>query len=387
MYNREGLNNMDRILMLNYEFPPLGGGGGVAAKNIAKGFIEAGYAVDYVTSWFPGWKMKENVEGINVYRIKVIGRKDQQTATMISMVSFIFLAYKTCRRLCERYNYKFVNTHFVVPTGPLGYKISRKYKIPHVISIHGGDIYDPSKKLSPHKHFIFRMIIRAILNSANHVVAQSSDTRKNAYKYYFTTNDIKIIPLPYIIKNYEIPSRRILSMNDKKKYIISVGRLIRRKNYEDFLRTLQLLPNDIEGIILGDGPEKKHLERFSKELGIQDRFHLPGFVSEEKKFQYLYNSDLYLLTSLHEGFGIVIQEAFQAGLPVVATRHGGQVDLITDNENGFLVDVNDPTNMSEKIMYIINNKNVNELFSTNNVKKVKDFQAKQICEMYLNLFE
>ena len=123
----------------------------------------------------------------------------------------------------------------------------------------------------------------------------------------------------------------------------------------------------------------------SKELNIKERVHLLGQVSEEKKFQYLSNSDVYLLSSIHEGFGIVLQEAMQVGLPIVATNNGGQVDLIKDGKNGFLVNVNDYESMANKISYLLRNKSIRESFKKENKKMVDKFKLENVARQYLEL--
>ncbi|MDD4353934.1 MAG: glycosyltransferase family 4 protein [Candidatus Nanoarchaeia archaeon] len=374
-----------KILMLNYEFPPLGGGGGVASYKLAKGFIELGYNVDVVTTWFKGLKEFEKKDGINIYRVKVIGRKELPTASMLSMITYPILAKKIAIKLCKENQYEFIHTNFAVPTGPLGVELSKKFKLKNILSVWGGDIYDPTKSTSPHNKPILHEVVNYVLNNVNVIVPESNDLKEKIKEYYKTKTKVVVLPVAYETIKFKKISRKKLGLEEDLTYLVGVGRLVKRKGFDFFIKSIaELKDSKVHGLIIGDGPEKENLLNLAKEFGVKDRIHLLGFVNEEKKFQYLDNSNIFFLSSVHEGFGIVVQEAMQVGLPIISTNNGGQIDFVKNGANGYLIKHGNTKQVKEAMLKIQKEK---AKVSKNNKQKSKEFGLKKICGKYTRLLK
>jgi glycosyltransferase involved in cell wall biosynthesis len=374
------------ILIVNYEFPPLGGGGGVACYHIARELAKT-HSVDYLTTGHKGLPKFEVVDGINVYRVPVLGRKELSTATLLSMLTFLPSSMAKGIKLCKSNQYDVINTHFVIPSGPTGMFLSKLFKIPIVMSIHGGDIYDPSKKWSPHKHFLLRKVISFLLNHSDKIIAQSSNTKNNASKYYQLHKEITIIPLGFVTPEYIKSTRKDLNLSEEDIILISVGRLVKRKGYEYAIRAISKLHfKNIKYLIIGDGPEENNLKSLAKSLDVEDKVDFLGFVSEDKKFQYLSISDIYVLSSLHEGFGICLLEAMYCGLPIVSTDNGGQTDFLIDGVNALMVPVEDSDALAEQIKILIDNESLRLQMIEKNKKDITRFYIESIVKEYERSF-
>lgn len=377
---------MKKLLILNFEYPPLGGGGGIAAKTIAEAYIQRGFQVDYVTTWFKGLKFFETNNGLNIYRVKVLGRKNIETSSWLSLISYPFCALRTTVALCKKNNYSFIHTHFAVPTGILGVYIAKRFRIKNMLIVHGGDIYDPTKKFSPHKKWYLRKIVQYVLNHSDIVVAHSQDISQHIKKWYHCQKKIPIIALPYEPNNFIPINRQELALRDDKQYIICIARLIPRKGVQFILKALALIKDvNIEAIIIGDGPEKISLQQLAQQLKIAERVHFVGRITGEKKFQYLYCSDIYILPSIYEAFGIVIQEGMQVGLPLIITPFGGPKDLVQENENGYIIDPSSTVILAKKIEELMHDVNTRKKMKENNKKKIQIFFPSCVIDEHLRL--
>jgi glycosyltransferase involved in cell wall biosynthesis len=377
-----------RILVINYEYPPIGGGGGFVTRDILEEIASKGHKVAVVTSHKDGLERDEVVNGVQVMRVPVLMRKKDQVASISSMLSYLPSSLFSIMKLIQRERFDIINTHFAIPSGPTGYLISKRYNIPNVLSIHGGDIFDPSKPYSPHKTPVLMQTVRTVINGANRIVAQSNNTKNNAIKYYGIKRKIEIIPLGIKKPNFIKIDRKYLKLEENDFIFCTIGRLVRRKNIQDTLKVLNRLKNKLnfKFLVIGDGPERGALENSIDQYDIRKYVKFLGNVSNEEKFQILNISDAYLSTALHEGFGLVFLEAMEFGLPIICHDNGGQTDFLTNGDTGFLTGVGDLSSFEKNVLRIYNDKALRDHIRVNNKKLIKNFYIHRCAEQYLNLF-
>jgi len=378
-----------KILVLCHEYPPSGGGGGVGAQQYAQAWAAKGHRVTVLTSGTGTTDVKKSTAGVTVIRVLTVGRQDRATYTFFSMFSYLIFAFLyVLSHIKEFRDYDIMNTHFAVPNGPLGLLLSRLLGIPNVLTIIGGDIYDPTKKSSPHRSKFMRLVNSVVMNSADKVVAISSDTKMRAEKYYKIRKPITVINYGFSIPHNNGTHGPSQFPLDHGHYdLISVGRLVKRKGFEFLISSLKGLPSNVRLLIVGDGPMENQLKNLARREKVNDRVFFLGYKPREQVYEYLKDADCFVLSSLHEGLGIVVQEAMYMGLPIVSTDNGGQVDLIKDSRNGLLVQPGDVNGLTCAIKKVFSDRTLARAFGRNNRKDIKKYYVSRNCQYYLALFE
>lgn len=377
------------ILVINYEYPPIGGGGGFVTRDMFEYLAAQGNQITVLTSRFGGLKETEIKNGVHIVRVPVVMRKKTEVASILSMLSYVPSAVFYVAHYLKKTPIDIINTHFAIPSGPAGMIISKILNIPNVLTIHGGDIYDPSKKLSPHRCTLLKKTVKTVLKSADCVVAQSTDTRDNAKKYYCPNVPIKKIPLGIPAPVYKQITREQFGLKDDQYIFCTIGRLVKRKNISDSLVIIKKLSKsiNIKFIIIGDGPEKENLHFQVNALGLTDLVLFLGNVEDAVKFQALSISDCYLSTAMHEGFGLVFLEAMACGLPIACYDEGGQTDFLDPGKTGVLAKKGELDSLFDGIMLLIKNKEMGRAISLYNKKLVQNYYIDSCADRYRLLFQ
>jgi glycosyltransferase involved in cell wall biosynthesis len=319
-----------RILILNSEYPPIGGGAGNASAHIAAQLEMMGHTVAVVTAQFGALPAKEKHGGVTVYRVPALRRR-QDRSNPLEQIAFIISASFWTISLMSSFQPDVTLAFFGVPSGAVAWVLKTFYNIPYIISLRGGDV--PGFRPYDFRvyHQLMAPFLRTIWKSAARVVANSNGLRQlaNAFDARF---EIPIIPNGIDLHAYTSTKR-----DWSFPRLLSVGRIVHQKGLDLAMRALGGLKELIwEWRIAGDGPQMHVLQSLAKELGIEDRVHFLGWQSREQLMDCYQQSNVFLFPSRHEGMPNAMLEAMASGLPVIASCIAGSEELVLDGKTGFL---------------------------------------------------
>jgi glycosyltransferase involved in cell wall biosynthesis len=373
--------------MLNYEYPPLGGGGGVLNQQLAEELSQKNQ-ITLITSRFANQPCYEIRRGVEIFRVPVLLRHSPNAASLLSMFSFFPTSLRTGYRLLNTRHFDLVHSMFAIPSAPSGFLLAKRFCLPHVLSILGGDVYDPSKRLSPHCTPLLHATVKKLLADSDRVVGMSSDIVARAVAYYGVTRQIDMVPHGIQQPLFAPKTRADLGYPPDAILLTTVGRLIPRKAVHELLAIVREVPSPkVHLVIIGDGPERPKLEALAQSWQVTDRVHFLGNISDEAKFQMLNIADIYLSSTQHEGFGLVFLEAMAVGLPIVSYDNGGQVDFLVDEQTGFLVKLGDHQSLAQRTQTLIDNGALRQRIGQFNRQHVEDYYIATCGRKYQVLYD
>lgn len=334
-----------RILLLNYEFPPLGGGASPVSFELAKKMSETGlYDIEVVTM---GYKDLPSYEVINDYfRIHRVRcwRSKKEICHPWEQLTYLISAWKKCRDLISKNSYDLCHCHFIIPTGILALNLKRVFGLPYIITAHGSDVLGYNKRFK----LLYPLLVhiwKKILNNAVKVISPSDFLKKEILKVYSIFNEEKITVIP----NGFDPTK--FKPQEKKRYIFSSGRLLTNKGFQYLIKAVSDENIGYEVHIAGEGPMRQELEILAKKSKTPIVFH--GWMDNKGK-EYrdlLEQSSIYVLVSEKENASIALLEAMSAGCAMITTNMSGTVETV--GEAGILVDPHNVISVKDAITTLL----------------------------------
>ena len=345
------------------------------------------HEVTVLTSQGLGLPQKEVWNGVKIVRVPVVFRRQEAVANLLSMLMFLPMGALYGRALVRDGSFDVINTHFVLPTGPVGDALSRSGQVPNVLSLLGGDLYDPSKKMSPHRHAVLRAWIKLLVRRADVVVGSSTNTLGNLRRFYGVGQNAVRIPLGIRRPGAGVASRPDYGLRKSDVVFVTIGRLVARKAVDQLIRMMAAMRDDPACLlIIGTGPQEEELRAEVLRQSLDGRVRFLGHVDEAEKFRILRMSDVYLSTSQHEGFGLVFLEAMACGLPIVCYDHGGQSDFLEQGVTGYVLRLNDMDTFHDRCRSLARDSDTRERIGKENLQRVEELFIDRCASRYEAVF-
>lgn len=327
-----------KILFINYEYPPLGGGGGHACSQIARQLVQMGHDVSVMTSRFKGLASFEVEEGVKLHRIPTI-RRHLEKCSVFEMAVFLVMSLFYAPFLHRRKKPDVVIAFFSIPCGPAALLLNFLFKTPYVVALRGGDVPGFLPEQLSLYHRMTSGLTSWIWRRAAALTANSGGLAGLAKKF---SPKACVHVIPNGVEEAFFCERVATEEHQDVLKVLSVGRLSEQKKgsrqISVFGRLFQQGIKSIHLHIIGDGPLRADLEKQAKELGVFGEtvfFH--GWCDRSRIMEHYRAADVFMLTSDFEGMPNVVLEAMASSLAIVATDAPGTVELVRHGENGFLV--------------------------------------------------
>jgi len=364
-----------RLLMLNYEYPPFGGGAASATCYMARDLVRCGWEVVVLTAGAPGAPAVERSHGVEVHRV-ASWRRGPHEVGLVGAASYVFFTWFRLRRLLKEREFDLAHFYFALPTGLLSFCWRARTNRPYIVSLRGSDVpnYDGGSFVLRAFHRLLLGTNRRILRGARSVVANSRALRALALES-FPDQCIEVITNGVCPSAFFPLQQRAAPVETVSA--ICVARLIKRKGLEDALHALVLAKNPgLRLHLVGLGPQQRAMCEMAKRLGVTDRVVFRGHLlrghlqGSELACAYR-EADIFLLPSVSESFSMALLEGMASGLPVIATNVGGTPELIAHGENGLLVPHNDPKSLAAALDELAASPELRARLGRNNRRKIE----------------
>jgi glycosyltransferase involved in cell wall biosynthesis len=374
-----------RILMLDNEFPPLGGGMGTANLAVLKYIAQhTEIEIDLITSALGGKTEEEQFsEKIKIYKVPVWNKNIHHSSNRELIFYAVQSLYKSFR-LHRKKSYDFCFAWSALPAGAVAYALKKWFKLSYMVWISGPDtpgFEQRYQRIYP----ILTPLLRKIWKGAAPLIAKCTEEVDLIYAIE-TGLPIEIIPNGVDTEGFQ-PGAPI--PDDGPLKIVCSARLIERKGQHHLIKAVKKLCDEeiaIQVDFLGDGDSLSDYVRLSQQLGVEEHLNFKGYVPREEIAKHYADAHVFVLPSFYEGMSLAALEAMASGLPVILTRTGGTDQLVEDGVNGFTFEWADIEGLAAHLKYLHQNRELARQMGAASRQRADKFSWAVISESFLDLF-
>lgn len=281
--------------------------------------------------------------------------------------SIYYLNKNRINNLFKHHKFDIVHARFIFADGMLAYQISRKYRVPYVVSTHDELFY--------FKHFYSRKMAFKILRNATYVLPVS-----HVNMMFFKSHGItQVSQIPHGIYDSFIKPQR--NTKNRKVRILTICRLLKYKNVDKVILALNQLKDthDFDYTLIGMGPEKEYLQELVYAKGLKELVNFIDEIPYEHVAEEMYQYDIFILPSYFEAFGRVYFEAMAMGIPIICAKESGIYGLFKENVEGLAVDHTNIQEIVRTLGFLIDNREERLEIGINGQKLVKSYTWENIA--------
>ncbi len=360
---------------------PTYGGSGVVATELGIGLAKKGHHVHFITYKQPfrldNFHPNVSYHEVSFENYALFENPPYETALSSRIVDVV-----------KHEKLDILHVHYAIPHASAAYMAQQILKadgifIPFITTLHGTDITLVGKDHS------FLPVVNFSINNSNGISAVSESLKADTLSNFQIQKEIKVIPNFIDFQRFSKKERnhfRKLVANDDEKILIHISNFRKVKRVEDVARMFELVLKKIPAklLMVGDGPERHKAEELTRSLGVCA--HVKFIGKQEAVEDLLSISDLFVLPSQTESFGLAALEAMACEVPVISSNSGGIPEINIQGKTGFLSPVGDYEDMAKNAIYILENEERMLQFKKNAFEKAQEFHIDKILPMYENFY-
>lgn len=361
---------------------PTYGGSGIVATELGMDLAERGHEVHFISTSLPA---RLDITLSNIYFHKV----NVETYPLFEEYQPYSLALSTIIvNIAQSQGLDLLHVHYAIPHAYAAYFAKQMLRekgieLPIITTLHGTDITLVGN------HPVYKPAVEFSINHSDKVTAVSESLKKETYELFSIQNEIEVIPNFIDNEQYEVDENcgcRNQLAERREKVIIHVSNLRKVKRLNDVIKVFYEIQKEMPAklIIVGEGPEWEKANNLINELGIADKVKALGKVND--LYNVLCSSDLFLLPSEKESFGLAALEAMAARVPVISSNAGGIPEVNVDGETGYVLPIGDVKGMAEKAIELLKDDFKLIQFKENAKNQAIKFDKKNILPMYEELY-